>query len=132
MVNFCGMVGCSNRTGRDKSKSFYRLPKVVTHLGSDAQALSEERRAIWLTRISRADLTENKQSNMRICSDHFLSGKPSGLYNRRNIDWAPTLCSATASLLHLHTVLRKDTLEAKSGSSKRQWVKTQLRTIPQK
>ena len=120
MVNFCGMVGCSNRTGRDKNKSFYRLPKVVTHLGSDAQASSEERRAVWLTRISRADLTENKQNNMRICSDHFVSGKASGLYDRRNVDWAPTKSSATASSLHLHTVLQKDTLDAKSGSSKRQ------------
>ena len=28
MVNFCAIVGCANRAGRDKDKSFYRLPAI--------------------------------------------------------------------------------------------------------
>ena len=69
MVNFCVTVGCSNRIGRDKSKSFFRLPKIITHQGEETKTLSEERRNTWLARISRADLSMEKQKNTRMCSD---------------------------------------------------------------
>ena len=44
-----------------------------------------------------------KQQNTRICSDNFASGKPAGLYDTQNKDWAPSLdlghekCKAPAS-----------------------------------
>ena len=41
--------------------------------------------------ISRADLTESKLENGRICSRHFVSGIPADLFNRFNPDWLPTL-----------------------------------------
>ena len=91
MVNFCVTVGCSNRIGRDKSKSFFRLPKVITHQGEETKALSEERRNTWLARISRVELSTEKQKNTRVCSDHFVSGTPAALYNTRNTDWDPSL-----------------------------------------
>ena len=75
MVNFCDIVGCSNRIGRDKGKSFFRLPKIITHQGKEARSYSEGRRTMWLSRISRADLTEEKMTNIRVCSDHFVSGE---------------------------------------------------------
>ena len=75
MVNFCAIVGCSNRIGRNKDKSFYRLPKIITHQGNDAKLYSEERRTVWLARISRADITKEKLKNIRVCSDHFISGE---------------------------------------------------------
>jgi len=91
MVNFCAIVGCSNRIGRDKGKSFFRLPKVITHQGEETKKLSEERRNTWLARISRADLSTEKQKNTRVCSDHFVSGTPAALYDTKNTDWAPSL-----------------------------------------
>ena len=91
MVSFCAIVGCSKRIGRDKGISFFRLPKVITHQGEEAKALSEERRNTWLARISRADLSMEKQKNTRVCSDHFVSGKPAALCDKRNANWAPSL-----------------------------------------
>ena len=33
MVNFCAVIGCGNRWNRDKGKSFYRLPSIITSQG---------------------------------------------------------------------------------------------------
>ena len=91
MGNFCVIDGCSNRIGRDKGKSFFRLPKVITHQSEETKTLSEEQRNTWLARISRADLSTEKQKNTRMCSDHVVSGTPAALYDTRNTDWAPSL-----------------------------------------
>ena len=80
MVNFCAIVGCSNRIGRDKGKSFFLLPKIITHQGKDARSYSKERRTMWPSQISRADLTEEKMKNTRVCSDHFVSSEKSYSY----------------------------------------------------
>ena len=80
MVNFCAIVGCSNRSTRDE-RSFYRLPKVTsTRFTEKRQNLIRERRKKWLKKIRRSDLIDNEGSsknldNIRICSDHFISGK---------------------------------------------------------
>ena len=39
MVNFCAVLRCGNRGDRDKDKSFYRLPSIVTHQGSQTKEL---------------------------------------------------------------------------------------------
>ena len=91
MVNFCAVFGCSNRSSRERSKSFYRLPSIVEHQGPETHMLSEKRRTLWLSRLRRADLKESQYSNVRICSDHFVKGKPSSLYEQDDPDWAPSL-----------------------------------------
>ncbi|KAJ8977272.1 hypothetical protein NQ317_003974 [Molorchus minor] len=53
--------------------------------------LASERRKAWINRLKRADLTESKIKNGRICSKHFISGKPSKLEDRTNPDWIPSL-----------------------------------------
>ena len=68
MVNFCAIVGCSNRADRDKSNSFGE----------------------WLARIKREDLPPENYPYTRVCSDHFVSGKPSQLYEINHEDWAPS------------------------------------------
>ena len=77
--------------GRDKGKSFFRLPKVITHQSEETKTLSEERRNTWLARISRADLSTEKQKNTKMCSHHVVSGTPAALYDTRNTDWATSL-----------------------------------------
>ena len=86
------IVGCSNRSKRDKGKRFFRLPSFITHQGTQTHELSETRLEEWLARINRKDLKPEQYSNTRICSDHFLSGSPSRLYDRNNPDWAPSVC----------------------------------------
>lgn len=91
MVNFCAVVGCTNRSNREKSKSFYRLPAVVKNQGKETHVLSAKRRAVWLSRLRRADLKDSQYSTVRICSVHFVKGKPASLYEQDDPDWAPSL-----------------------------------------
>ena len=86
------MIGCSKRSGRDKDVSFYRIPKVITHRGKQEYELTNKRRAGFLAAISRDCLQGSSVlENDRICSRHFISGKPAYLYDDTNPDWLPTL-----------------------------------------
>lgn len=77
----CVVIGCSSRSGRDKGVSFFRIPTVVTTRGSAEKELTQKRRDGYLAAISRGDLTEKIVNNDRICSKHFVSGKPAYLYD---------------------------------------------------
>ncbi len=87
----CAIVGCVNRSGRDKEKSFFRLPTVLTHQGPQTQELSKKRQELWVARIRRGDLKTEQYPNTRVCSDHFAGGSPARLFDVSNPDWAPTL-----------------------------------------
>ena len=87
----CAIVGCGNRSGRDKTKRFYRLPSVITHQGDQTQELSKRRQAAWLSQIRRADVGSKQYINICVCSDHFASGAPSTLYDVSSQDWVPSL-----------------------------------------
>ncbi|XP_059375696.1 THAP domain-containing protein 11-like isoform X2 [Carassius carassius] len=70
MVDNCCAPGCTNKRGKKKGTSFYRIPK-------DA-----ERRAKWISAIKRARSKQNKTERwdppavgFRLCSDHFISEK---------------------------------------------------------
>ena len=73
MVNFCAIVGCGRRSGRDKGVSFYRLPAEVTHQGERTRELSKKRRDLWIARIHRANFKPTDHT--RVCSRHFVGGK---------------------------------------------------------
>ena len=88
MVNFCAVVGCGNRSDRDKGIKFFRLPFVITHQGKQTHDLSKKRRELWLAWIHREDLGPEKYSYTRVCSRHFITGEPKDLYDETNPDWA--------------------------------------------
>ena len=94
MVNFCAIVGCANRAGRDKDKSFYRLPAIIKNQGAQTEQLSERRLS---AELASGNSSKRSQSGklplhmIRVCSDHFTSGKPAKLYDTTNPDWAPSL-----------------------------------------
>ena len=71
---FCCVVGCSNRSEKCSSKSFYRIPTVVSHHDNETQELSSERHSAWFSSIKRADI-DTSASFYRVCSDHFVNGK---------------------------------------------------------
>ena len=56
MVNFCAVVGCSNRADKHKGIGFYRLPAIISHQGSQTYELTCKRRDLWLSRLHRDDL----------------------------------------------------------------------------
>ena len=79
----CAIVGCGNRSVRDRGKSFYRLPAIISNQGTQTEA--------WLAKIRREDISPKQYYNIRVCSDHFINGSPSRLYDETNPDWAPSL-----------------------------------------
>ncbi|XP_022800416.1 uncharacterized protein LOC111338241 [Stylophora pistillata] len=87
MVNFCAVCGCSNRSNRNKDKRFLGIPTVKSNVGDNLKLLQKQRQSEWVKRIKREDLTPDKYSNARVCSDHFVSD----LYDTENADWAPSL-----------------------------------------
>ena len=87
----CAVYGCSSRSGRDKLISFYRIPAVSFHKGQQDYELRKKRRAGFLAAISRRDVEAESLNNWRVCSRHFVSGKPADLYDITNPDWLPTL-----------------------------------------
>ena len=82
----CMLVGCRNRSGRDKDIYFARVPSVVTNQGEEAEMLSHERRSCWISAISRADLTDEILNNDRVCGRHFVSGQAAKAWDRYNVD----------------------------------------------
>ena len=87
MVNFCAIIGCSNRGDRDIDKSFFRLPSIVNH---QTYELTKRRQEAWLARVKRENLRPEKYPYTRVCSDHFVTGMPSELYDTTHPDWAPS------------------------------------------
>ena len=52
--------------------------------------LSWKRREDYLAVISQADIMDSVIKNGRICSDHFLTGKPAALIDNTSPNWLPT------------------------------------------
>ncbi|KAI0209135.1 hypothetical protein LSAT2_006198 [Lamellibrachia satsuma] len=91
MVNFCGVFACGKRADRDSHLSYYRLPTIRITQGEQTRQLSEERQRAWLSNIGRRDIKPSNYPYTRVCSLHFVNGKPAGLYDKTNCDWAPTV-----------------------------------------
>ena len=56
------------------------------------EELTSEQRKRWISAISREDLTDSILESDRVCSKHFVSGKPAKDWDCFNVDWFPTLC----------------------------------------
>ncbi|XP_067266145.1 E3 ubiquitin-protein ligase TRIM39-like isoform X3 [Chanodichthys erythropterus] len=79
--------GCRNRSSDSKKVSFFRIPRVRTHEGEETKALCERRRATWIARINKKKISDS----CRVCSDHFIQGRPSYHHDETNPDWAPSV-----------------------------------------
>ncbi|XP_035673153.1 uncharacterized protein LOC118413732 [Branchiostoma floridae] len=94
---FCLIVGCGSRTGaahkhREKVNfKLFRVPRVITGQGKYVEELTTDRRRQWISAISRADLSEEKLTNERVCGKHFVSGQPSKDWDKFNVDWVPSI-----------------------------------------
>ena len=78
MVYCCFVEGCHSRSDLDrKTHSFHAIPAVIRNQGEQTYALSLARRRAWITAINKPNAEINKYS--KICSEHFLSGKPASL-----------------------------------------------------
>jgi len=116
-------IKCGSRSGRDKTKRFFRLPSVITHQGERALDLSRRRQLEWLARIKRKNVRPEQYLNTRVCSDHFVSGSPCALFDENNPDWAPSLNFG------LYESESMDSVEAKSGRYERAAERSRKRAI---
>ncbi|KAH6920724.1 hypothetical protein HPB50_028286 [Hyalomma asiaticum] len=95
----CVIVGCNNYSqsrakklkSNTKDCSFFKIPKVRLHECGKTKELSERRRREWLSRINRRGIQEANADNYFVCSRHFVSGRPSHLFDDCNPDWAPSV-----------------------------------------
>ena len=69
MGDNCCAVGCSNTRNKYPELSFYRIPKGKT-------VFERNRRELWLKALRRKDWPEHQIDNAKLCSKHFISGRP--------------------------------------------------------
>lgn len=85
---------CGTKGGRDKV-GFYLVPAIITNRGEEFEELTQERRTLWISVIDHADLkAKSVLQTERVCSRHFVSGRPAANWDRINVDWVPTLKAA--------------------------------------
>ncbi|KAJ8912346.1 hypothetical protein NQ315_014713, partial [Exocentrus adspersus] len=86
----CLVVGCGSRSNRN-NVNFYSVPAILSHkFVTGKNELSKRRRALWIAAIKRDDLNESKLKNQRVCSKHFITGKPAALEDENHPDWVPS------------------------------------------
>ena len=68
----CVIVGCSNRSGRDKGVSSFPIPSIIMHRREKDKDLSMEQRAGFLAAISRAGVMDKiLQNDNLLATFHF-------------------------------------------------------------
>lgn len=81
MVATCCVVGCFNRHGTGSEISFFRFP-----------AVDSDRRSQWIAAVKRRTASGKPwepSKHDRVCSDHFVQGKPS--MDPCDADYAPSV-----------------------------------------
>ncbi|XP_064085196.1 LOW QUALITY PROTEIN: histone-lysine N-methyltransferase eggless-like [Macrobrachium nipponense] len=90
MVSYCAVFGCGNNSEREVNKSYFKIPRVTQNGKSKESVLSQLRQEAWISSLSSSNLNAEDLKAYRVCSDHFVKGKPCRLYDVDNIDWVPT------------------------------------------
>ncbi|WAR23885.1 hypothetical protein MAR_037554 [Mya arenaria] len=72
MVNSYSVFKRHNKANKSDNRKFFRLPEIILHQDDRTRELSTERRRSWLARLGH-DFTGKNLSNIRVCSDHFIS-----------------------------------------------------------
>ena len=88
MVHCCFVDGCRNNSKKNKTISFHLFPKIVTNQCGRTKELAEGRRKCWIAAKNRI---KEPTKHSFICSEHFVHGKPSALFDSTSPDWVPSL-----------------------------------------
>ena len=78
-----------DRVGAEKV-TFHRIPTVIEHHDAETKKLTEKRQRQWLANLTLKNVTLKNIEYKRVCSQHFISGKPCPLFQESKPDWAPT------------------------------------------
>ena len=87
----CVVIRCSNRSDRNKQFSYHRIPVVMSYYREREFELSVKQRSAFLAAISRENIDVDNLEKYRICSRHFVNGKPAKTLDETNIGWVPTI-----------------------------------------
>lgn len=87
MVVNCVVRECFSY-GTDENIRFYCIPAVHKRTDEKSRKLMVLRRSRWARALM---LVRDPPPYYRICSRHFVSGKPAVLADVHNIDWIPNL-----------------------------------------
>ncbi|XP_056632619.1 uncharacterized protein LOC130442486 [Diorhabda sublineata] len=90
MPQTCLVLDCGSRSNRDDVRFFSIPAELSFRFVKEKNELSKKRRALWIAAINRDDLTESKLKNQRVCSKHFITGKPAALEEYSHPDWIPS------------------------------------------
>ncbi|XP_047138342.1 uncharacterized protein LOC124814575 [Hydra vulgaris] len=86
-MDFCCVFNCTNRS-ENCTKSFFCIPTILLHHDEETKQLSTERKNKWFCAIKREDMNFDA-THYRVCSDHFITGKPAKLFEKSHPDWIP-------------------------------------------
>ncbi|XP_070569137.1 THAP domain-containing protein 2-like [Ptychodera flava] len=109
MPNTCVIYGCYNRSNRGVKRSYHSIPKIIETQGEQTKILSTKRREKWIAAIGRKDWIPSVHS--KVCSEHFLTGRPSALYSQTHPDWVPSLKLGEKPVNVSHTPTGSDSLD---------------------
>lgn len=71
----------------DKTHKMFRLPLLPKSIIESQRNMTEMRLALWR---EACGIKKNPAPHHRVCSRHFVSGKPAKLLDSDDVDWAPT------------------------------------------
>lgn len=74
-----------------KEEFVWVTKRAMKHQRTETQTLSRDRQQAWLAKIRRVDIVPKQYYNIWVCSDHFLSGSTSALYDVANPNCAQSL-----------------------------------------
>ncbi|XP_068203819.1 uncharacterized protein [Palaemon carinicauda] len=90
MVSYCVVIGCGNDSECEIDKTFFQFPRVIQNAEGKQNVLSLLRQQAWIANLSSSNLNFEDLNDYRVCSDHFVQGKPCSLNDVENIDWVPS------------------------------------------
>ena len=82
-VASCAVTSCSIKRVANSKFGFFRIPNVIDS-NERSKKLSRDGGKLRLARIDKKNLTENQldvtNAMLNVCSNHFISVRPSKLY----------------------------------------------------
>ncbi|XP_065204076.1 uncharacterized protein LOC135834163 [Planococcus citri] len=98
MVNTCAVFGCKS-TSRDSKKGtpdkvvkFFRFPfRIGVKKLNTEKEISNERVKRWFNFLKRGDIKVEDLMTRRICSEHFITGRPAEMRDVSHVDWVPSI-----------------------------------------
>lgn len=119
MGYICAVKNCSNKKKGDSCIQYFCFPTIRKNSRDKLRKLCEDRRRQWLANIRRKDLDDKRAGNKGVCSEHFVNGSPSSVWDTTDPDWAPTLKLGHGDICNSSIAVERNA-RAKSRKRRRQ------------